>query len=74
MALGSAAPVAFRSTVAEALLQGAAPTPALARDLAEALRGDVQASIGAVAIFQHKLNDVRGLALDLFEQLFAGEC
>jgi CO/xanthine dehydrogenase FAD-binding subunit len=74
VALGSAAPVAFRSTVAEALLQGAAPTPALARDLAEALRGDVQASIGAVAIFQHKLNDVRGLALDLFEQLFAGEC
>ena len=73
VALGSAAPVAFRSAVAEALLQGAAPTPALAQDLAEALRGEVKASIGAVAIFQHKLNDVRGLALDLFEQLFAGE-
>jgi carbon-monoxide dehydrogenase medium subunit len=71
--LGSAAPVAFHAAQAEALLAGRRPDPALAGELAEVLRAQVKASIKEIAIFQHKLNDIRGLALDLFAQLFPGE-
>lgn len=72
--LGSAAPVAFRAEAAELLLKGRTPGPELARELAAVLRDRVQASIGSVPVFQHKLNDVQGLALDLTAQLFPGEC
>jgi carbon-monoxide dehydrogenase medium subunit len=71
--LGSAAPVAFHARTAEALLKGRRPDPALAGDLAGTLRAEVKASIQEIAIFQHKLNDIQGLALDLFAQLFPGE-
>jgi len=70
--LGSAAPVAFHARTAEALLEGRRPDPALAGDLAGTLRAEVKASIREIAIFQHKLNDIQGLALDLFAQLFPG--
>jgi CO/xanthine dehydrogenase FAD-binding subunit len=71
VALGSCAPVAFRCAEAEELMRARRPWPDLGAELAETLRARVAASIGAVAIFQHKLNDVRGLALDLHQRLFA---
>ena len=68
--LGSAAPLAFHARQAEALLTGRRPSPELARELAGTLRSEVEASIKGVEIFMHKLNDVQGLALDLFSRLF----
>jgi CO/xanthine dehydrogenase FAD-binding subunit len=71
VALGSAAPVAYRARGAEALLDGQRPTLELAAALAAQLRLEVQASIRGNAIFLHKLNDIQGLALDLFGGLFS---
>jgi CO/xanthine dehydrogenase FAD-binding subunit len=71
--LGSAAPLAFHATTAEALVQDRRPSPELAGELAETLRAEVAASIKGIAMFQHKLNDVQGLALDLFNHLFRDE-
>ena len=68
--LGSAAPLAYHATAAEALVQGRRPEPALALELAEALRVHVEASIKGIEMFMHKMNDVQGLALDMFTQLF----
>jgi CO/xanthine dehydrogenase FAD-binding subunit len=71
--LGSAAPLAYHATRAEALLRGRRPGPALALELAEALRAHVEVSINGIEMFKHKLQDVQGLALDLFNRLFADE-
>ncbi len=68
--LGSAAPLAFHARRSEALLTGRRPSPELARELAGTLRDEVAASIKDVPMFQHKLNDIQGLALDLFSHLF----
>jgi len=68
--LGSAAPLAYHARQAEALLTGRRPTPELARELAETLRREVETSIKGIAMFMHKLNDIQGLALDLFAHLF----
>jgi carbon-monoxide dehydrogenase medium subunit len=72
--LGSAAPVAFHAAQAEALLQGRKPEPGLARELAVVLEAQVEASIKGIAMFQHKRNDIQGLALDLCAGLFPGVC
>ena len=71
--LGSAAPLAYRATQAEAVLRGRQPDRALAGELAEALRAHVEVSIKGIEMFKHKLQDVQGLALDLFDRLFADE-
>jgi CO/xanthine dehydrogenase FAD-binding subunit len=71
--LGSAAPLAYHATTAEALVRGRRPDAALARELAEALRAHVEVSINGIEMFKHKMNDVQGLALDLFDRLFAEE-
>jgi CO/xanthine dehydrogenase FAD-binding subunit len=71
--LGSAAPLAYHATRAEALLRGRRPGRALALELAEALRAHVEVSINGIEMFKHKLQDVQGLALDVFERLFADE-
>jgi len=68
--LGSAAPLAYHARTAEALLCGRRPSPELGRELAEALRREVEVSIKGVEMFMHKLNDIQGLALDLFSHLF----
>ena len=71
--LGSAAPLAYHAVDAEALLRGRRPEPALALELAEALRAHVEVSINGIEMFKHKMQDVQGLALDLFDRLFADE-
>ena len=68
--LGSAAPVAYHAAEAEALLQGREPGPGLAQELAEVLESQVEASIKGIAMFQHKRNDIQGLALDMCAHLF----
>jgi len=68
--VGSAAPTAYHATDAEALLDGRVPDPRLAGELAEVMRAQVEASIKGIALFQHKMNDVQGLALDLCAGLF----
>jgi xanthine dehydrogenase FAD-binding subunit len=73
MVLGSTSPRAHRVSSAEALCVDQVPSSELAREVAEALKRDVAGTIGANPAFQHKLNDVRGLALDLFHELFALE-
>jgi CO/xanthine dehydrogenase FAD-binding subunit len=70
VAIGSAAPVAYRARSAEALLDGRRPSRELGRLLAACLCQEVQASIQGNPLFMHKLNDIQGLALDLFERLF----
>jgi CO/xanthine dehydrogenase FAD-binding subunit len=69
--LGSAAPLAYHARKAEALLDGSRPSMALAQELAAVLRGEVEVSIKGIEMFMHKLNDVQGLALDLFANLFS---
>ena len=68
--LGSAAPVAYHATRAEALLQGRKPEPELAQELASILEIEVAESIQGIAMFQHKRNDIQGLALDMCAHLF----
>lgn len=68
--LGSAAPLAYHARSAEALLQDRTPGPELAAELAEALRAEVEVSIKGIAMFQHKMNDIQGLALDMGTVLF----
>jgi CO/xanthine dehydrogenase FAD-binding subunit len=71
VALGSAAPVAFRARRAEALLDGREPSRELAEALAACLHQEVADSIKGNPIFLHKLNDIQGLALDVFGRLFS---
>jgi CO/xanthine dehydrogenase FAD-binding subunit len=68
--LGSAAPVAYHATEAEALLRGRKPDAGLAEELAAVLEKQVEASIKGIAMFQHKRNDIQGLALDMCAHLF----
>lgn len=71
IAVGSAAPTAYRATEAEALCEGRSPGQDLAKELAEALSARVRASIGDNPLFAHKPDDMRGLALDVFQRIFA---
>ncbi|MEI7463658.1 MAG: FAD binding domain-containing protein [Candidatus Taylorbacteria bacterium] len=68
--LGSAAPKAFRALEAEKACLHRRPSAAMAAELAESLRGNVQDSIRGNPLFQHKLNDVQGLAQDVFHAIF----
>jgi carbon-monoxide dehydrogenase medium subunit len=68
--LASTSPRAHRCPEAEALCLGRVPSADLARALAEALRCDVASTIGDNPAFQHKLNDVQALALDVFGGIF----
>ncbi len=71
IAVGSAAPRAYRAEEAEALCRGQRPSRDLALGLACTLEDRVRTSIGDNPLFAHKPNDVKGLALDLFHRLFA---
>lgn len=69
--LGAAAPKAFRATAAEALCLGRKPSALLAGELTDCLRLTVQDSIHGNPMFLHKLNDVQGLAWDVFHAIFS---
>jgi xanthine dehydrogenase FAD-binding subunit len=69
--VGSAAPRAYRSPEAEDLCTGRPPSAALARELSDCLTRVVRASIGQNPLFAHKPSDVQGLALDVFQHIFA---
>ena len=71
--LGAAAPKAFRAAGAEALCRDRKPSEALAGELAECLRLQVQESIRGNPLFLHKLNDVQGLARDVLHTIFADQ-
>lgn len=68
--IGSAAPKAYHAVEAESLLRGQRPGSKLAADMTEALRKHVEASINGIKMFRHKLNDIQGMALDLFYDVF----
>ena len=53
------------------LCTGRPPSTALARELSDCLTRAVRASIGQNPLFAHKPSDVQGLALDVFQHIFA---
>lgn len=68
--IGSAAPKAYHAVEAELLLCGQKPGSRLAEDMAAVLRKHVEASINGIKMFRHKVNDIQGMALDLFYDVF----
>lgn len=71
IAVGSAAPTAYRAFEAESLCRGAKPSAALAEALSIRLQEGVRKSIRGNPLFAHKPDDVKGLAQDLFHRIFA---
>jgi CO/xanthine dehydrogenase FAD-binding subunit len=68
--IGAVAPVAFRAVEAEALLQSKRPTKLLMTELADQLQQQVERKLKDMSS-KHKINDIRGLTFDVFENIFA---
>jgi len=71
VAVGSAAPVAYRATEAERALIGKAPTRELGEAFADALKEHVLESINGNKRYENKLDAVRGLGLTVFDRMFS---
>lgn len=71
LVIGAVAPIAFHAVDAEAFLQGKTPTRQLVNQLADLLQQQVEAALKGNVASKHKINDMHGLAFDVFENIFA---
>jgi xanthine dehydrogenase FAD-binding subunit len=69
--IGAVAPIAFHAVEAEAFLQSKKPTRLLMDQLADLLQQQVEARLKRNVSSKHKINDIRGLAYDVFENIFS---
>jgi CO/xanthine dehydrogenase FAD-binding subunit len=71
LVIGAVAPVAFHAVEAEVFLQSKNPTRLLMTQLADLLQQQVEAVLKGNASSKHKINDMHGLAFDVFEKIFS---
>jgi carbon-monoxide dehydrogenase medium subunit len=70
IAIGAVAPVAFWVVEAEMFLKFKRPTKLLMNQLAEILQQHVEVVLQGNMSSKHKINDIRGLTFDVFEDIF----
>ncbi|OGO78835.1 MAG: hypothetical protein A2Y23_08495 [Clostridiales bacterium GWB2_37_7] len=70
LVVGAVAPVAFHAAQAEVFLQSKRPSRLLIPQLADILQKQVETVLKGNVSSKHKINDIRGLAFDVFENIF----
>jgi hypothetical protein len=68
--IGAVAPMSFHGVEAEVFLQSKRPTRLLMAQLADLLQQEVEVKLKGNMASKHKMNDIRGLAIDVFENIF----
>jgi xanthine dehydrogenase FAD-binding subunit len=68
--IGAVAPTSFHGVKSEAFLQSKSPTRLLMTQFADLLQQEVEDKLKGNMASKHKMNDMRGLAIDVFEDIF----
>ncbi|HYE81049.1 MAG TPA: FAD binding domain-containing protein [Clostridia bacterium] len=77
--IGSAAPVPYHALKAEDVLRGKRPADELKERFVAALREHVRESINGVRRYENKIDEVTGIGMNIFDQMFGelitgGDC